>query len=168
MENGLHIYIFKVLIIVYVLDTSAILSGKFFGSEIATSPKVLEEIKPKGHSWRLLEYTKSIGMKIISPAEEAVKKVIEMAEKTGDIVNLSDVDIDVIALAYSLKATLLTDDYSMQNVAEEMGIAYKSVVEEGIKKKLYWEFKCKSCGRKFKKALPQCPVCGGKIIRVSE
>ena len=150
----------------YVLDTSAILSGKFFNGEIVTSPKVLEEIKPKGHAWRLLEYMRSKGMKIVAPSEDAIKKVEKVAEKTGDIANLSEVDIEVLALAYFLKATLLTDDYSMQNVAEEMGIHYEAVVEEGIKEKLYWKFRCKSCGRIYKNAISQCPVCGGEIKRI--
>ncbi len=150
---------------VYVLDTSAILSGKFFGSNIATTPKILEEIKPKGHSWRLLEYMKSIGMKVIEPPGEAIKEVIEAAKRTGDIANLSEADIEAIALAYHLKAILLTDDYSMQNVAEELHIEYRSIVEEGIKEKFYWKFRCEACGRFFEKYQKICPVCGGKIRR---
>jgi UPF0271 protein len=150
---------------VYVLDTSAILSGKFFGSDIVTTPKILEEIKPKGHSWRLLEYMKSIGMKVMQPPEDAIKEVIEAARKTGDIANLSGADIEALALAYHLKATLLTDDYSMQNVAKELHIEYRSVVEEGIKEKFYWEFRCKSCGRFFENYQKICPVCGGEVKR---
>ncbi|RLF45039.1 MAG: hypothetical protein DRN29_07415 [Thermoplasmata archaeon] len=151
-----------------VLDTSAILSGKFFGSNIATSPKVIEEIKPKGHSWRLLEYMKSVGMEIVEPPEEAIKIVERAAEKTGDLANLSQTDIEVLALAYYLKATLLTDDYSMQNVARELSIKYKSIIEEGIKEKFYWIFKCKSCGKVFEKFHKICPICGGKIKRIKK
>ncbi|HEC82754.1 MAG TPA: hypothetical protein ENI53_02590 [Thermoplasmatales archaeon] len=153
---------------VYVLDTSAILSGKFFGGNIVTSPKVLNEIKPKGHSWRLLEYMKSIGMKIISPPKKSVKIVRKTAEKTGDIANLSDTDLEVLALAHHLNATLLTDDYSMQNVAKELKIDYMTIVEEGIKKKIEWIYECSSCGKIYEKYLKECIICGGKIKRRSK
>ena len=149
----------------YVLDTSAILSGKFFGGDIVTSPKVLDEIKPKGHSWRLLEYMKSAGLKIISPPQKSIEIVKKTAEKTGDISKLSDTDLEVLALAHYLKATLLTDDYSMQNVAEELKIDYVSVVENGIKKKIKWKYLCASCGKIYEKYVEECVVCGGKIKR---
>lgn len=150
----------------YVLDTSAILSGKFFGRGIVTSPKVLNEIKPKGHSWRLLEYMKSVGLRIISPPEKSVEIVKKTAEKTGDIAKLSDTDLEVLALAHHLKAILLTDDYSMQNVAEELKIDYMSVVEEGIKKKIEWIYVCSSCGKIYEKYIKECIVCGGRIKRI--
>ncbi|HEC77312.1 MAG TPA: hypothetical protein ENI33_08685 [Thermoplasmatales archaeon] len=155
----------NILYMVYVLDTSAILSGKIFGGNTATSPKVLNEIKPKGHSWRLLEYMKSIGMKVISPPEESLEIVKETAEKTGDIANLSDTDLEILALAYHLKATLLTDDYSMQNVARELKIDYMPIVEEGIKKKIEWIYVCSSCGKIYEKYVEECIICGGKIKR---
>lgn len=150
----------------YILDTSAILSGKFFGSNIATAPLVLNEIKPKGHSWRLLQYMISAGMKIIEPPKEAIETVKKIAEKTGDIMKLSETDIQVIALAFHLKGILLTDDYAMQNVAKEMGIEYRNVIEEGIKNKFYWKYRCKSCGRFFHELQKECPICGGEIKRV--
>lgn len=150
---------------IYVLDTSAILSGKFFGGNVVTSPLVLKEIKPKGHSWRLLKYMESAGMKIIQPPKEAVEEVIKIARKTGDIAKLSDVDIEVLALAHHLKGILLTDDYSMQNVADELGICYRSIIEKGIKRRIYWIFKCASCGKYFDKYMDKCPICGGEIRR---
>jgi UPF0271 protein len=151
---------------VFVLDTSAILSGKFFGTDIATSPKVLGEIQPKGHSWRLLEYMKSVGMKIIEPPQQAVEKVKQTAILTGDIGNLSDTDVEIIALAYSIGGILFTDDYSMQNVAEELKIRYKSIVEKGIKEKIFWIYQCKSCKQRFETYHKNCLVCGGIIKKI--
>ncbi len=150
----------------YILDTSAILSGIFFDGEMATSPKVIDEIKPGGHSWRLLEYMKGKGLKIMKPSEEALKKVRRAADATGDMASLSEADIEILALAYFLKGTLLTDDYAIQNVAREMGIEYRPILEEGIKEKFYWVYRCKSCGRIFEKYYEICPICGGKVGRV--
>ena len=149
----------------YVLDTSAILSGKFFGEDITTSPKILEEIKPKGHSRRLLEYMLCIGMKVVEPPTEAIELIERTATKTGDIANLSDADIEVIALAYYLQSVLLTDDYSLQNIAAELKLSYASILEEGIKEKILWDYRCKSCGKFFDKYYKTCVICGGDIKR---
>lgn len=108
----------------------------------------------------------SIGMKIIEPPKKAIESVKKVAEKTGDIMKLSGTDIQVIALAFHLKGILLTDDYAMQNVAKEMGIEYRNVIEEGIKNKFYWKYRCKSCRRFFHELQKECPVCGGEIKRV--
>jgi len=151
---------------VYVLDTSAILSAKFFGNEIAIPPAVLKEIKKGGIAWRHLQYMKAIGLKIISPPKDAIKLVKKFAALTGDLPNLSMVDIHVLALAFHLRAILLTDDYSMQNVAKEMNIRYEGVMQEGIKEKFYWKYRCKSCGKYFDEYVEICPVCGGEIKRV--
>lgn len=150
----------------YVLDTSAILSAKFFGSDIAVPPAVLKEIKKGGMAWRHLQYMKAIGLKIISPPKDAIRLVREFASRTGDLPSLSMADIQALALAFHLKATLLTDDYSMQNVAREMKIEYKGIMQEGIKEKFYWRYRCKSCGRYFDEYMETCPVCGGEIKRV--
>jgi len=48
----------------YVLDTSAILSGRIFAGKLYTTPEVAKEIKPGGHSWRLMEFLMSRGMEI--------------------------------------------------------------------------------------------------------
>jgi len=151
---------------VYVLDTSAILSGKSFGIDAAIPPAVLREIKKGGVSWRNLQYMKAAGLEIIKPPANAIKIVKKFAEKTGDIASLSDVDIEVLALALHLRAMLLTDDYAMQNVAAEMGIKYRGIEQEGIKEKLYWKYRCKACGRYYDEYMETCPVCGGKLKRV--
>jgi UPF0271 protein len=153
---------------VYVLDTSAILSGKFFGDDIATSPKVLEEIRPKGHSRRLLEYMLCIGMKVVEPPADAIEVIKRTATKTGDIAHLTEVDIEVIALAYYLHSILLTDDYSIQNVADELKISYESILEEGITEKILWVYRCKSCGKFFDKYYKKCVICDGKIKRTTK
>ncbi|MCD6331609.1 MAG: NOB1 family endonuclease [Thermoplasmata archaeon] len=150
-----------------ILDTSAILSGKFFSGAMATTPKVIDEFKPGGHSWRLLQYLRESGLKTMQPPSYAIEEVKKAAEKTGDIASLSPADIEVLALAFHLKdSILLTDDYAMQNVAKELEIKWKGILEEGIKEKIYWMHRCASCGRFFKKKYETCPFCGGKVKKV--
>ena len=150
-----------------ILDTSAILSGKFFSGAMATTPKVIDEFKTGGHSWRLLQYLRESGLKTMQPPSYAIEEVKKAAEKTGDIASLSPADIEVLALAFHLKdSILLTDDYAMQNVAKELEIKWKGILEEGIKEKIYWMHRCASCGRFFKKKHETCPFCGGKVKKV--
>ena len=150
-----------------ILDTSAILSGKFYSGDIATTPKVIDEFHPGGHSWRILQFMREAGLKIMQPPSDAIKKIRQAAKKTGDIEYLSPADIEILALAFHLKnAILLTDDYAIQNVADELRIKWKGVLEEGIKEKIYWGYRCASCGRFLKKKHASCPFCGGNVKRV--
>ncbi len=153
-----------------VLDTSAILSGKFhsgMADRVVTSPSVINEFSEGGHSWRLMQYLRDAGMEVIAPPESAIEEVLKAARVTGDTENLSEADIEVLAVAFHLKGSkLFTDDYAMQNVASHIGIDYESILQEGIKKKLYWKYRCSSCGRFAEPGTEICPVCGGKIKRV--
>lgn len=150
----------------YVLDTSAILSGKFFEGKLAITPSVYHEVKKGGIAWKNLQYMKAAGLQILAPPAAAIKLVEKSADKTGDLPKLSKADIETIALAFHLGAILLTDDYSMQNVAEEMNIKYMGIMEDGIKEKFYWTYRCSSCGKYYKNYIERCDICGGKIKRV--
>ncbi len=153
---------------ILVLDTSAILAGISYSGEMVTTPKVIDEFTPGGHSWRILQYLKEAGLKIMQPSSDAIEEIKKAAKKTGDIESLSPADIEILALAFRLKndAALLTDDYAMQNVARELGMKWKGILEEGIKDKIYWEYRCDSCGRHLNKKHTACPFCGGKVKKV--
>ncbi|HEX69286.1 MAG TPA: hypothetical protein ENG10_03210, partial [Candidatus Bathyarchaeota archaeon] len=54
---------------------------------------------------------------------------MQQSKRTGDFKYLSQADIEVLALALQLKnsgenPTVVTDDYSMQNVANKLGIEF--------------------------------------------
>jgi len=153
-----------------VLDTSAILSGKFYfggADRVMTAPSVVREFSKGGHSWRLMQYTMDAGMEVIAPDSESVNKVRAAAGHTGDLEELSGADIEVMALALDFEdAVLFTDDYAMQNVALHLGISYEGILQEGIKEKFYWKYRCSSCGKFVDAGTGTCPVCGGKIKRV--
>ena len=69
----------------------------------------------------------------------------------------------VIALAIDLNGTIWTDDYSIQNVARILGIGFKPVGMEGIKKVVKWNYKCTGCGKWYKDNQPDCPICGSAL-----
>lgn len=150
-----------------VLDTSAILSFRIDADNAITTEGVIKEIKKGGASWRRLQYMLARGMKVVSPPDDCVEKVKEIAKLTGDYKNLSEVDIEVIALALHTGGTIVTDDYSIQNVAKELKLKYQGVLQEEIDKKIKWRWRCRSCGKYYDSYYEECPVCGGKLKRVA-
>lgn len=148
----------------YVLDTSAILSGKDLPAdcELFSSPKILEEIK-HGRMKRQLDYLIESGLKVISPSEETLMDIISAAEKTGDIARVSQADLEILGLAKEMDAVLLTDDYSIQNLASELDVKYKGISQDGITKTIKWRIRCTGCGRYWDKMHESCPVCGSQL-----
>ena len=82
-------------------------------------------------------------LKVKAPAQESQVKAEELGNMAGDSSKLSETDKQLLALALELKAAgytpqLVTDDYSIQNVATKMGIDFLSLATLGIKQLLEW------------------------------
>jgi UPF0271 protein len=148
----------------YVLDTSAILSGKPMppAHECVMPLSVVDEIR-HGRMKNALDFILEAGAKALNPGAKELAKVREAAGKTGDSMRISGPDADALALALEIGATLLTDDYSMQNLATVLGIDYKALSQDGIKEVWTWQHRCKGCGRYFDKPQKDCPVCGSEV-----
>ncbi|MCD6383099.1 MAG: hypothetical protein J7L88_01400, partial [Thermoplasmata archaeon] len=155
--------------VVYVLDTSVILTysgslGAFLEKGMATTPSVVDEIG-KEPQRSMVERLRYAGLQIISPPVEAIRRVREIATELGEA-HLSKTDMEVLALALHLNACLLTEDYSMLNVAEALGLCWKSLTTRGIKRVYQWGFRCVSCGRVYESSPGEvCPICGGELRR---
>jgi UPF0271 protein len=156
---------------IIIIDTSAILSGKqliFNDSKIITSPGVLSEIKPGGRDYKKLENLIDLGLSIHEPSKDSINQVMEISKKTGDLPRLSKTDIEILALALEKEKTndtntlLLTDDYSIQNVANELEIKYEPISQSKIIKKFIWISRCQGCGKKYKEHIKTCPFCGSE------
>jgi UPF0271 protein len=92
-----------------------------------------------------------------------MKTVQETSSRVGDAVVLSRADIEVLALALDLCATIYSDDFAVHNVAHELGIATHPIQQRRAKKRV-WKFRCTGC-RQFYRASGECPVCGSPIKR---
>ncbi len=149
----------------YVLDTSAILSGKNlpFTVDLYIPPGVLDEIKKGGRWYRKVKMMMAAGLKVVSPPGALVEAVERKAKSTGDYLRLSDTDVEVIALALHLDAEILTDDYSIQNMAKNMGIRYGGISQMGIREEYTWTYRCRKCGRWYRESVEECDTCGGEI-----
>jgi len=94
--------------------------------------------------WMLIE-TLDMDWRTASIDERQV--VLDLAAKTGDLPRLSDVDLDLLALAIANKTSLVTDDYRMKNVAREAGIDVEGVITVGGKQQWKWVLRCIGCRR---------------------
>ncbi|WP_457741789.1 type II toxin-antitoxin system VapC family toxin [Thermococcus sp.] len=145
-----------------VIDAAIFIQG--INIEGFTTPKVVEEVKDS-RSRLFLESLISAGkVKVLVPSKESIEAVKEAAKRTGELNELSDADLEVLALAYELKATLLTDDYNLQNVAKTLGIEFKTL-KRGIKRVIRWNYVCIGCGKRFSEIPPEgiCPDCGSPV-----
>ena len=152
---------------VFVLDATAIRSGMTIaGDGWFTTPDVVDEIK-LGRQARNLEMLLDVSIKVISPDEASIKKIEEIASETHDLESLSKTDIGVLALAYQLEATIISNDYAVQNVASILKIPIKTDLK-GIREIIHWTFRCRGCGRYFEKEPVDCPICGSEIRKVKK
>jgi len=159
----------------FVLDTSAVLSGKTINlenAEMATTLSVSKELKPGGRDYQTFQFLKEKGLVIDSPSKESLEKVKNTALETGDSYRLSTTDKELLALALDInnnkekEAVIITDDYSIQNIAYVLNIKYESISQSGITKKFKWTYQCLGCGKKFKENIKTCPICGADIKNI--
>ncbi len=62
-----------------------------------------------------------------------------------------------------MEGTIWSDDYSIQNVAKVLGIPFRSIGTDGIKKVVKWNYQCIGCHKWYKEKLSECPICGSEM-----
>ncbi|WP_297505967.1 type II toxin-antitoxin system VapC family toxin [Thermococcus sp.] len=147
---------------VRVIDAAIFIQG--VDVEGVTTPKVVEEVKDP-ESRLFLEGLISAGkVRILAPSRESIEVIKDAARRTGELNELSEADIEVLALAYELKGVLLTDDYNLQNISKTLGLEFKTL-KRGIKRVIRWNYVCIGCGKKFEEMPPEgiCPDCGSPV-----
>ena len=147
---------------VNVIDAAIFIQG--VDVEGVTSPKVVEEVKDP-ESRLFLEGLISAGkVRVLSPSRESIEAVKDAARRTGELNELSEADVEILALAYELGGVLLTDDYNLQNIARTLGVEFKTL-KRGIKRVIRWNYVCIGCGKRFEEEPPGgvCPDCGSPV-----
>ena len=161
---------------IIVLDTSAFLAGYdafSVSDEQVTAPKVLEEIQKNSMVKLRFEAAVEGGkVKVKVPSGEHSIAAKASASKVGDFHKLSEADIQLLALAMELKAhgytpQIVTDDYSIQNVAKQLNIEFLALATFGIKHLLQWMRYCPACHKQYSSNCKhkQCLVCGTELKR---
>ncbi len=150
-----------------VLDTALLLAGREppRTHRWATTPEAAAEVSPGGRDARRFEDWQSLGLQIRESTVERRRTVEATASQAGNLSRLSSADVSLLALALDLDATLVTDDYTILDVAKRMSITTQTVQQEGVKGTLDWRPRCSGCGRWFDQPPPrnECPVCGSAV-----
>lgn len=155
-----------------VLDTSLLLGGKDppRGPRWATTPEAAAEVSAGGRDARRFEDWRSIGLELRDADAAARSRVEAAAQAAGSLARLSAADRSLLALALALgrdggEATLVTDDYTMLDVALRLGVKTQTVNQGGIRASLDFRPRCSGCGRWFETAqkADTCPVCGSPV-----
>ena len=150
-----------------VLDATAFYAGIPFSSNdsFMTTSFVYQEIqhiKIKQGILDMLQQTNRLQVR--DPEKGTITIVNHIAEKTGDSQTISEQDISIIALALENKIELITDDFAVTNVANQLRIKTSSLMTQGIKVVGKWISYCSVCGKEFSKE-KECPICGNKLNR---
>ncbi len=148
----------------FILDSSAILSGKVNSNEheFYTSPLIYQELDQSEMSEKF-HYMIDAGLRIMGPSQKSMQKVQESARKTGDINRLSEPDMELIGLALELDGIIMTNDFSIQNLASELNIRFVSPDDLEISKVITWQYQCKGCAQIFEEKQKECPICGSAL-----
>lgn len=136
-------------------------------------PSVEEELKRNAIiKLRFLTAVDSGRVRIQMPSQKFLAKAKASATALGDSFFLSETDIQVIALALEIKARgeepqIVTDDYSIQNVAKQQGLGFVPLGTLGIKRLLTWIRYCPACHRTYPANFKatECSVCGTELKR---
>ncbi|XAT64171.1 ribonuclease VapC [Geoglobus acetivorans] len=144
------------MVMMHVLDTSAIILRKAIYDDMVTVPEVVNEIRDENSKL----YFEIKNIRVEDAREEFISEVKKAAQKTGDIYKLSETDIRVLAKALEYNATVVSDDYAVQNVAKKLGLKLEKILQKGIEKEFKWIRVCKGCGRRTEKEV--CEICGSE------
>ena len=159
---------------VLVLDASAFLQGYTYSSTEAeqyTVPLVRGEVREEYASLRYAGAVSSGRLKETPPKEESLILVEAEVRRMGEAV-LSETDRQILALALDLRAagkqpTIVSDDYSVQNMAVRLGLGFQTQGTRGIRREISWIIYCPGCRKQFVAGRPgdECPVCGTALKR---
>jgi len=149
---------------VFILDTCAFLTQKHPTGEFVTVPGIKTEIVNR-QSLQYFENMLATHLKVMKAQKDSYDVINKEAKETGDYDVLSKVDMDILALGYECKGTIITDDFAIQNVALALEVKFLSCSGKVISEKRAWRYKCTACNHKEKVKLKNCSVCGNEEIR---
>lgn len=158
------------------MDTSAFIAGYdplSISDEQYSVPTVKEELIADSLPWvRFNAAVESGKLKVRMPEASSISRVKESSRTVGDVLYLSEADIHVLALALELKdagnsPSIITDDYSIQNVANQIGVGFSSLMTLGIRYRFHWILYCPACHHKYPTDCKQkeCKICGTMLKR---
>jgi UPF0271 protein len=150
-----------------IVDTSSILAGFQFDSTLTyyISPLAADEIRRGKKKEDLDSLVEREVLIIQAPSLQTMDRVTVGAQESGDINRLSRADIEILALALEIAGEVITDDYSIQNLAKKLDIPFRAFGKPPIREEFKWTYRCKGCGKFNKEPQePDCPICGSEVV----
>lgn len=157
-----------------ILDTSSFIQGfdtSDSETKLFTTYFVMDEIRDEMAKIRLENWVRTGKIKIQNPDDVFLQRVLNASWELGEVKNLSETDHSIIALALQLSTqydiTIVSDDYSVQNLSDELYIKHQGLITRGIKKRFQWIHYCPGCYKYFDgpQEDPGCPICGTELKR---
>ena len=159
-----------------ILDSSAFIAGfdpLLIRSVQYSVPEVEKELIAGSLPWTRLKTALEVGkLKICTPKLNYIEMIKVQSKQAGDLLFLSHADNQVLALALHFKdagldCEIVTDDYSIQNVANQLGIKFVPLMTFGIRYHFRWQIYCPACYRKYPTDYPSkhCSTCGTQLKR---
>lgn len=161
---------------IIVLDTSAFIAGfepLSVKSVQYSVPEVRNELIANSLPWTRFNTAVENGkLKVKAPRAEYAERVRISSKAVGDLLFLSEADKQILALALELKdegyrSQIVTDDYSIQNVANQLDIEFVSLMTFGIRYRFQWTLYCPACHHKYAADYQpkHCQICGTELKR---
>lgn len=155
-----------------ILDTSAFIQGHTPSETAYTVPLVIAEIRNQFQRMRAENLETTGKLRVITPSEQFTEKIESITKELGESHVLSDTDKQVLALGLQLTEegnipVIVSDDYSVQNLADKLGIMFRSLANQGIKKRIVWMIYCPGCRKQYDSPPEDnvCIICGTEIKR---
>lgn len=157
------------MVSVNILDASALINGGIPKDKNITVEEVYEEVMDERSKLEM----ELNSIQVERADEDYLKEITEVAEETGDIHKLSIADKKLLALALEYhkkekEMKVITDDYAIQNVLEQLGISYSGVRQKEINHQITWKQICRGCKREVDEKYNECPYCGSELKLVSD
>ncbi len=159
---------------VFIIDAAGVFSGfptQFTGLFI-TSPKVLDEVKDAKSKQTLEFLLSSRKLHVCEVKPEFLRRAKEVAKELGELRELSVTDLEVLALfiefkEYGCEVTVVTDDYSIQNIVKYLGGKFIPIKTKGVTHVITYAYLCTKCGYRGEPLKGNiCPICGSKMKKV--
>lgn len=158
---------------VLVIDAAAIFTKYVLQLTLPlyTTPQIVSEIRDK-EGQEVLETIRITGrFTVRKSSEKNIRKIISLSKEIGEFSSLSEADISILALALDLidegkSPVIITDDYTVQNVAKSLGLSFQPIRTRGITEVRKYTIQCPACGYiTYDKTMKYCPKCGHKLTK---
>ena len=156
----------------YVLDATVFIGfdfqmlQKLKNSQFYTTSSVFNELKDfkSRMNFEVLQETNQITISHLDQVD--LISIHDKIEKIDPNTLLSSSDIELLALSQKIGASLITNDFRLQNLAILLNVALHTLSGKKITKTFNWYLKCISCGQIEKNRTDYCSNCNGKLKRM--